>query len=153
MTVFLVVALLGLTGATYASPLFVLLPRQAVTALISPPAPPPAGCTGSWPTKFGIAVVNISLPDTSSPATISAPPNPLSQMLGRGEKSTAQTLSRRGEGVMTVGMLNQIQDGQVQGGLHTQTVMVMTTATVSVSVSVTPVSEIGDGQLQNPGWG
>ena len=55
-------------AAYYADASPIALP-QAVTALISPSAPSPPGCTGSYPGFFGIAVMNIS---TSTPETSSA---------------------------------------------------------------------------------
>jgi len=51
-------ALLALAAAVQANP--VALPQAAVTALISPDAPPPPGCTAAVSGSFAIAVHNVS---------------------------------------------------------------------------------------------
>ena len=110
---------------THASP---IIPSQAVTALISPPSPPPPGCTGSLPSGFGIAVMNISISSTSN---------------------ASQTLQRRQQPpspIARIGIVNEIADGQVQGGLHTITVSFETSIP---AMTVPPVTQIGDGQVQD----
>jgi hypothetical protein len=53
--------------AAYANASPIALP-QAVTALISPPlsGPSPPGCTGGFSGVFGIAVMNISVSETTT---------------------------------------------------------------------------------------
>ncbi|KAJ9602633.1 hypothetical protein H2200_012826 [Cladophialophora chaetospira] len=109
----------------YTSP---ISPRQAVTALISPPSPPPPGCTGSFPSVFGIAVINITL--------TSSTPN------------ASQTLQRRQQPplpIFTGGLVDEIVDGQVQCGLHTVPISIEAS---TPAVTLSPVTQIGDGQIQ-----
>ncbi|OCT44377.1 hypothetical protein CLCR_05896 [Cladophialophora carrionii] len=103
--------------------------------LISPPSPPPPRCTGSFPSVFGIAVMNISLPSSSS--------------------TPSQTLQRRQQPpppIFTVGTVDQIDDGQVQGGMHTVSISVeKASPPPSPPVeTLPPVTQIGDGQIQGP---
>ncbi|KIW63641.1 hypothetical protein PV04_08626 [Phialophora macrospora] len=120
--------ILGFAAVIYASP---IARRQAVTELISPSSPPPPGCTGSFPSAFGIAVMNISLPSSSS--------------------SPSQTLQRRQQPpspIFTVGTVDEIDDGQIQGGMHTVPISIETPTPLVATLP--PVTQIGDGQIQGP---
>ncbi|KAK5279770.1 hypothetical protein LTR20_006975 [Exophiala xenobiotica] len=119
----------------YANASPIALP-QAVTALISPPlsGPSPPDCTGGFSGVFGIAVMNISVSETttSSAATTTTLPRRRRQEAGSTGPSTPTPI------FTMAGVVSQIGDGQVQGGMHTHT------------LTMAVVSQIGDGQIQNP---
>ncbi|KAK5422533.1 hypothetical protein LTR06_000792 [Exophiala xenobiotica] len=114
----------------YANASPIALP-QAVTALISPPlsGPSPPGCTGGVSGVFGIAVMNISVSKTTSSAVETTLPRRRRQEAGSSSPTPIFTMA---------GVVSQIGDGQVQGGMHTHT------------LTMAVVSQIGDGQIQNP---
>ncbi|EXJ55178.1 hypothetical protein A1O7_08103 [Cladophialophora yegresii CBS 114405] len=77
--------------------------------------------------------MNISLPSPSS--------------------TPSQTLQRRQQPpspIFTVGTVDQIDDGQVQGRMHTVPISIEITATSSSVAILPPVTQIGDGQIQGP---
>jgi hypothetical protein len=107
-------------------------PRQAVTAMIAPSQPPPAGCIGSFPTLFGVAVMNVSMPASTAISP---------------QKRQISTPAP----IFTMGTVNQINDGQVQGGMHTDFItMRNATPTDPPTSTMAPVTQMSDGQLQVP---
>ncbi|KIW94134.1 uncharacterized protein Z519_05450 [Cladophialophora bantiana CBS 173.52] len=102
---------------------------QAVTAVVTPQQPPPLGCIGTFPGIFGIALINISLPSSSSESSSAA----AGKLRARQQPPAP---------ILTMGSIFQIGDGQVQGGMHT--------ATITIVTPVAPVSQISDGQIQGP---
>ncbi|OAP64920.1 hypothetical protein AYL99_00892 [Fonsecaea erecta] len=123
------ISILFYSWAVSASPIASPL---AVTAAISPPQAPPPGCTGSFPGVFGIALMNISMSASAS---------------GSGVAGGRLRVRRQGQAppapIFTMGVVSQIGDGQVQGGMHTAAVTMALTP-------LAPVSQIGDGQIQGP---
>ncbi|KAI1619990.1 hypothetical protein EDD37DRAFT_182190 [Exophiala viscosa] len=111
---------------------------QAVTATIAPSGPSQPGCTHSYSGVFGIAVMNISTLNSTSTS---------STQLGKRQGSD----SSQATPTLTVGVVSQIGDGQIQGGMHTVTMTpTPTSQTSTATVTITPISQIGDGQIQNP---
>lgn len=122
--------LLALAAATQANPL-----PQAVTADISPAAPPPPGCTPSAVGSYGIAVRNVST--------------------GAVAKRQASQLSDGQPQVMTMATVSMVTDGQLQAGMHTMMMMPAQIGDGQIQVSAAtmtyaPVTVISDGQPQAP---
>ncbi|KAL8944346.1 MAG: hypothetical protein Q9216_000531 [Gyalolechia sp. 2 TL-2023] len=130
-------ALLGLVAAVQANP--VALP-QAVTAAVSPSAPPPPGCTLSAVGSYGIAVRN---PEVVTMATVS--------MITDGQLQA---------GMHTMMMMPaQIGDGQIQVSAATTTYAPVTVIAdgqpqaptlPAPTTTAAPVSQITDAQPQAP---
>ncbi|KAI4113843.1 MAG: hypothetical protein LQ345_005266 [Seirophora villosa] len=128
------IAILALAIAAYANP--VALP-QGVTAVISPSAPAPPGCTPSASGSFGIAVQNVS---TSAPVA----------------RRQATQLSDGQPQVHTMATASELPDGQIQAGMHTM--MMMPAAQIgdgqvqapAATTTYAPVTVIADGQPQAP---
>jgi len=125
------ISLLAVTGFVAAMPYFEFVKRQGVTAKISPTAPAPSGCTVSFPSSFGIAVVNLT-------ASIAAAQISDGQIQASGAAVTQITDGQvqAGSAKATVAPVSQISDGQAQAP----------TATATVAA----VSQISDGQIQAP---
>lgn len=156
-------ALLALAALAQANP--VLVARQAVTAIISPSAPAPAGCTGAVSYSFGIVANNVSTAAVGKrqatqiadgqiqAATTSA--KAVSQITD-GQIQVATSTTK----VMTVAPISAITDGQIQAGLHTMNIMAVAQPSPVAAVSqihdgqiqapAKPVSQITDGQIQAP---
>ncbi|KAI9851837.1 MAG: hypothetical protein M1838_002553 [Thelocarpon superellum] len=96
---------------------------QGVTALIAPPTPAPAGCSGSFSGSFGVAVMNAT-------GSAAAAVGPATQAFD-GQPAAVS-------GSIAVAPVSQISDAQPQA------------ATAQPTVSVAPVSQINDAQPQAP---
>ncbi|KAL8730710.1 MAG: hypothetical protein Q9166_003902 [cf. Caloplaca sp. 2 TL-2023] len=124
-------ALLPLAAGVQANPF--ALP-QAVTAAVSPSAPPPPGCTPSASGSFGIAVQNVST--SGAPA-----------------KRQATQLSDGQPRVKTMAPVTLVPDGQPQAGTHTMMFMAAQIGDGQVqaqTATYAPVTVISDGQPQAP---
>ncbi|KAL9597120.1 MAG: hypothetical protein Q9219_005342 [cf. Caloplaca sp. 3 TL-2023] len=124
---------LALVAAVRANPF--ALP-QAVTAAISPPGPPPPGCTPSAVGSYGIAVRNVS--------TSAAVARRQATQLADGQPE-----------VKTVGAVSMIMDGQIQAGMHTMLMMPVQLPdgqlqAPAATTTYAPVTVIADGQPQVP---
>lgn len=102
---------------------------QAVTFATSPSAAIPSGCTASVSTTFGIAVMTITETTSSS--------------------LTGAAAARRRQ-VMTMNVVTQIGDGQIQAPTAPVLVTQPTPTPSMQSVTMMPISQIFDGQIQAP---
>jgi hypothetical protein len=129
---------------THATP---ISPRQAVTDAMSPPEAPPPGCLSSFSGIFGIAVINITASDNHYAVSKRQPVLPRANCTSNDSMpSTTRYCDCESEVAptttnpppppppLTIAQVNQIADGQIQGGMHT--------------VTVQPVNQIFDGQIQ-----
>ncbi|KAL8913850.1 MAG: hypothetical protein Q9171_001454 [Xanthocarpia ochracea] len=123
--------LLAVAAAVQANPF--ALP-QAVTAAISPSAPPPPGCTPFAEGSYGIAVQNVST--SGAPA----------------KRQVTQIFDGQPQ-VKTMSPINILSDGQPQAGTHTMMFMAAQIGDGQVQAQTNtyaPVTVISDGQPQAP---
>ncbi|KAL9125187.1 MAG: hypothetical protein Q9217_005571 [Psora testacea] len=123
-----------LTLAAFANTTPLIEKRQAVTEKISPTGATPPGCTGSFSGSFGIAVQNVT---TSANAKRQAPT----------QIADGQTQ------IQTMATVSMIADGQIQAGMHTMTMGIanqINDGQIQVQTIMAPVTELADGQPQSP---
>ncbi|KAL8946900.1 MAG: hypothetical protein Q9222_006762 [Ikaeria aurantiellina] len=107
---------------------------QAVTAVITPSAPAPPGCTPSASGSFGIAVQNVSTSGTMVKRQVTQLPDGQPQ-------------------IQTMAPVSVPADGQVHAGMHTMMMMAAQIGDGQVQIQTTtyaPVTIIADGQPQAP---
>lgn len=116
------------------------------------------------PTSVAAPVSVISDGQPQAPTSTAAPVSVISDGQPQAPKSTACAASEIVDGqpqecsstpkpAATMGMVSQITDGQIQGGMHTMTMMPVSQITdgqIQATMTYMPVSVISDGQPQAP---